>query len=391
MNHHDTHLSAERMQAFLDGELGPARLGDVEEHLAACARCAAELEGWRVLYEDLSGLADHVPATGFSERVLAGLPAVAEGHVSAEELQDHLEGLLSPASAAAVEVHLSECARCADEASAWAGVVAALDGTSRFGPRTGFADTVMAAVELPVRTPLAARVAARLRAALPGRATAHVDASRLQDLLDGSLTTRQVARIRTHLGDCAVCAGEARAWKGVMARLDELERFAPGRELAGPVLAAVAATNRAPAVPNPLLAAARSTARATARRVLPKTKEAWAALSGVAVTPAVVGGLVLYVIFSHPAVTVGSLASFAWWQLTDLAGSAWSLVSTATLESGRLLDIYALLDTLAAAPLAVAGGVVLYTLASAAALRVLYKHLNVYRPAGGRYARFTTS
>ena len=58
MSHRPTHehLSAERMQAFLDGELPARDAASVEEHLAACARCSAEVDGWRVLFEDLGQL-----------------------------------------------------------------------------------------------------------------------------------------------------------------------------------------------------------------------------------------------------------------------------------------------------------------------------------------------
>ena len=51
----NSHLSAETMQAFLEGELSRRETSATEEHLASCPRCSAELDGWRVLFEDLGG------------------------------------------------------------------------------------------------------------------------------------------------------------------------------------------------------------------------------------------------------------------------------------------------------------------------------------------------
>ena len=70
-DHTISHLSAQTLQAFLDGDLSRRDASAAEAHLAACARCAAELDGWRVLYEDLGGLSSHRPHAGFHDRVMA--------------------------------------------------------------------------------------------------------------------------------------------------------------------------------------------------------------------------------------------------------------------------------------------------------------------------------
>ena len=58
---YDQHLSAERLQAFLEGDLPNKEQSRVEEHVAECIRCSEALATWRVLFEDLAGLPSHGP------------------------------------------------------------------------------------------------------------------------------------------------------------------------------------------------------------------------------------------------------------------------------------------------------------------------------------------
>ena len=83
-----------------------------------------------------------------------------------------------------------------------------------------------------------------------------------------------------------------------------------------------------------------SRALAAARPLAPQTRQAWAALSGVAVTPAVSVGLVFYAVFSHPTLTIGSLASFVGWQISDLAAYVFGGVSTVALQSTEVFATY---------------------------------------------------
>ena len=92
------HLSAERLQAFLDGDLPAGDVARVEEHLAACVRCSEELASWSVLFEDLDGLPSLAPPAGFAERVIAGIQPAAPTvtvphHVPDELLQEYLDGV----------------------------------------------------------------------------------------------------------------------------------------------------------------------------------------------------------------------------------------------------------------------------------------------------------
>jgi len=304
MNEHiDNHVGADRMQAFLEGDLPTGERSRIEEHLVACARCSAELDAWRVLFTDLSALA-------------------------------------TPA------------------------------------PRAGFADRVMAGVQVPVGLPLAARVRARIAALSPRAMPAHVDADLLQDFADGVLPARRVARIRTHVDTCSTCAHELASWRGVLGALDRLERFAPREGFAARVMAALRAPAPVPVTARPAAwTTAWDRALVVARRFVPRTRRAWAALSGLAVTPAAIFGLVIWAVFSHPTLTPQALASFALWQLTDLFAFGWNAVVAGGLEALSLLGAGSLLDLLVGSPLVVAGGALAYSAAAAVALRVLYKNL----------------
>ncbi len=71
--HHPEHLSAERIQALLDGELTVDERAGLEEHLHSCSRCAGELDGWRALFRGIGDLPVLVPGRDFSDRVMSGI------------------------------------------------------------------------------------------------------------------------------------------------------------------------------------------------------------------------------------------------------------------------------------------------------------------------------
>lgn len=311
----DEHLSAERLQAFLEGSLASGEHAQTGTHIAQCARCSAELDGWRVLFEDLTDL-----------------PSMR--------------------------------------------------------PLEGFVDRVMSEVLIPEQLPLVARVRARLRSLLPASGTDHVGPDRIQDLLDGILPGLQVARVKRHLAACAPCQAELQGWSAVLRQLDALERLAPGGHFAEAVMAGLHAPI---AVRVPAASAYPSRALAWVRTFVPQTRRAWAALSGIAVTPAVTFALVAYAVFSHPTLTPGALASFAWWQLADLAALGWTAVSGVALESTQVFGLGALWQTATAAPVVLGAGVLLYTVFSALALRVLYRNLITTRPVDTRYAQLSAS
>lgn len=390
-DHSKSHLSAETMQAFLEGELSRRETTSTEEHLASCPRCAAELDGWRVLFEDLGDLSSHRPHEGFYDRVMARVEVpdsvslgarvlgrieefTASAHVAPDVMQDFIEGSLAARRAERVEAHLAACADCSSEADAWLGVMRRLDELPSFAPGDGFSERVLAGITVPETPSLAARLREGI-ARLAGRTPEHVPTGLLQDLVDGALPARAVARIEAHVADCIVCTNEVAAWRSVSAQLDGLERFAPSKHFRDRVMDALAAAESQTAVaPRP----AWSRGVAAAWRLVPQTREALAAMSGVAVTPVVIVGLMAYAVFSHPALTVGSLLSFAWWQVSDLASGALATLSSAVPQNSDASGVSSLFEMLAAAPILVAGGVILYTMASAFAVRVLWKNLHAH-------------
>lgn len=411
-----THLSAEQLQAFLDGELPRTARSRAEEHLAVCDRCAGELETWRAVFADLAELPGHRPHEGFVQRVMskvqvpeprplgvrlrdglaAAFSAHEDSHVAGEVLQDFLEGSLAARRAERIEAHLARCSSCTSEADAWLGIMRRLDGLHRFEPGTGFSERVLShvQVEVPQRVSLAARIRSAvdvlLGTTVSGRqGPEHVPAGVLQDFVDNHLPQAAVARVQAHVDACGRCASELRSWQGVAARLHGLDRLAPAQDFADRVMVGLRA---APvAAPAPAWTRLAHAARSRMRRLVPETRQAVAALSGAAVTPMVVMGLAVWAVWSHPAVTAGSLASFAWWQLSDLVAGALATGATLATQSAEVFGVLSLLESLASAPALVAGGALTYTMICALALRVLYKNLIAQRSRGGRHTHVSTA
>jgi anti-sigma factor RsiW len=383
---HNDHVSAERLQAFLDGELPERDVSSVEEHLADCARCASELDGWRVLFDDLgtiTGPDSFTPSLGFADRVMAdvALPGVGD-HVSTEVLHDFLDGVLAARRALPVETHIRACTTCTSEADAWLALSRRLEELGSFAPSSGFAERVMSAVEIRESTTALARLRGRIAALLGTSTPTHVPTGILQDFVDGVLPARAVARVEGHLGGCDRCTNELQSWQAVAARLETLERYAPAPGFDERVIVALRARRAARTVAAPAWARA----VAVASRFVPHTRQAWAALTGVAFTPAVIMGLVAWAVFSHPTITLGSLVSFAWWQLAEVGSTALTAISALLVQGVDSFGARSLFDMVASAPLLVAGGVLVYSVFCALALRVLYRNLLTDRSRRDRFA-----
>ena len=305
---------------------------------------------------------------------------VVHHHLSAETLQALLEGDLPQRERARAEEHLASCARCAAEMEAWSTLFRELDGLPGLVPAPGFAERVMDQVApLPL--------AARMREWWGARATAsHPDGERLQEWLDGRLAARSAARVEAHLAGCAACAGEAAAWSGTFAALHRVERFAPAEGFAERVMAQV----RVPA-PAPARVPEWRRALTWARGFVPQTRRAWAAVSGVALTPAVTLGLVLWTVLSHPALTPGALASFTWWKASELSAAAWSALASRALESDGLFQVHAFIGSLAVSPAAVAAAALALCAGTVVSSWVLYRNLVVAHPLDGRVAHASLS
>ena len=186
------HLSDERIQEWLDGQLSQRETADVQTHLDGCARCRAEAEVWKSVMTDLSSLSALAPAEGFGGQVLAGLGQETESapwavraqawlrqrfgtvtdpasaHPDPARLQELLEGSLQGRRSTRLQRHMAACESCSREARAWSALFTGLDALTRLAPSAGFAHAVMARVRLPepapVRIALVRRALARVRA-----------------------------------------------------------------------------------------------------------------------------------------------------------------------------------------------------------------------------------
>lgn len=313
--HVDEHLSAEALQAFLEGELPQGEIARVEEHLGACPRCSAELDAWRLLFDGLHELPEMAPGTGFADRVMDG-------------------------------------------------------------------------VDVPEVRPLAARIRDRLAALAGGGATSHPAGERLQDFVEGVLPARHAARVRSHLEGCAACASEAESWRTVLNRLDGLQRLEPAPGFTQRVMEGVRMPAAAPAAQK---APEWRRALAAFGRLVPHTRKAWAAVSGVALTPAVTLGLVLWSVFTHPTLTPSALLSFASWKASAFASVAWQAVASRVMESAGAFQIFSFVESLALSPAVLVGAFVVLSVGTVAAAWVLYRNLVTTDAVDGHYARVSLS
>ena len=178
--HQKQHLTAERIQAFLDDSLSQDERDEVEGHSAFCGRCQAELEAWQLLYSELGGLAELSPASDFRNRVLDGLDEVvpaapnekrgfawlrrravrAAEHVAPDRLQDYVEGLLPARQVASVATHLEGCGVCRTEETQWRNLIRGIEQLPAMAPSHAFAGRVMGQIQLGrLVRPVAARTA----------------------------------------------------------------------------------------------------------------------------------------------------------------------------------------------------------------------------------------
>ncbi|MEJ2540833.1 MAG: zf-HC2 domain-containing protein [Gemmatimonadota bacterium] len=161
MSERHRHLSAERMQALLDGEFPAREASALRSEIAACARCSAEFEAWETLFDDLGELPAFEPSVHFGDRVMDQLsiparrPALAgllvkdaPGHATPEQMLEHLDGRLAARTSVRLEEHLEACAACRGEMEGYHSLLSRLDGLQEFAPSPGFGEAVMASVRI---------------------------------------------------------------------------------------------------------------------------------------------------------------------------------------------------------------------------------------------------
>jgi anti-sigma factor RsiW len=338
------HPPGARLEAYAAGELEAAQREAMELHLAGCARCRSEAEGWALLFGELEALPERGPDTDFSARVMA-------------EIQD----LTVP-----------------DPASRPVPVVPQVSGIrSLVGRASDRAGDLLWGAARALRRPG--------RSAGPADSgVRHLTPSGIQDYLEGRLAARTEVRVREHLAHCPDCTGGIESWSLVLARLDALPRLAPAADFADRVMAqvqveAVAAVAARTTRAAPQGASLGTRMAAAARRLLPSTRRGWILAGGVAAAPTV--GLVALVaaVVGNPMVGAGDLLTFLGWRATDLLGSlatAALAFFTETRLAGALWQ--ALLGLAQASPLALAALFLGAMACLASASVVVYR--NLYRP-----------
>jgi Putative zinc-finger len=317
-----THLTAERIQGFLDGLLPAREVADVQQHVTSCSRCRSDLEAWQMLFSELGDLEQLEPAESLRQAILAGLESAAERQLDA--LLDAIERFSpSPTFAARVMAEWRSRASTASTRVADVEVEALLSGLGHYQPEPAFA----------------ARVMEDWRSEKAGQAALEIE-------IDG---------VFAGLGQFQPSPAFSQL---VMAKVD-----------VGGLVRQAASTQ-----PVPLAALVRR-AGAFAGRMVPRTKHAWAVISGVAVTPASVVALLAYAIFSNPLATPANLAQFAWWRVASAGSMLGGSVQGFFLDSTLAIQGYSAFEYVASSPLVAAGGALSFALLTCGALWVLYKNL----------------
>jgi anti-sigma factor RsiW len=162
-----THLTAERIQAFLDDSLSLDERDKVQAHSVFCRSCQAELEAWNLLYSELDRLPELSPGPNFSDHVLASLDisasvtakdralgwlrrraGQASKHLDPERIQDYVEALLPAGRMARISAHLDGCGICRREEGQWRSLILGIRELPLMAPSSGFNGRVMARIQL---------------------------------------------------------------------------------------------------------------------------------------------------------------------------------------------------------------------------------------------------
>lgn len=333
MNTSNPHLSSKALQAYLEGELAEEQTHRVQAHLAGCARCASELDAWRLVFSGLEEIPSLSPSESFQEEVMARVPtrkpflsrisdriravvagglAGAQTHLEPDRIQELLDGALGWGDRRRVERHLSACGRCRTEVRQWTRLVTTLEALPRLEPSEGFAARTMAAFQ-------AARAVAPAEA--PSAATS-----------------------------------KPAFWARCLAA------FEVGLDRAGRAVR-------------------------TAQGLLPDTPRGWAWLATAASLPAVGVLAMLGAVVAHPLLTLEGLALFLRWQIADGFTVAGGWMAQRVMDSPALLQLWEAAGVLLAAPgLAVTLLLALWA-ATLVSAWILYRNVIAPSTLGGQHAQ----
>lgn len=333
--------------------------------------------------------------------------STSNSHLSSETLQAHLKSELAEEQTHRVEAHLAECARCTSELDAWRLVFSRLKEIPNLSPSESFQEGVMARV--PTRKPFLSRISDWIRATVgggPAGADTHLEPSRIQDLLDGTLGWGNRRRVERHLSACGRCGTEVRRWSRLVATLETLPRLEPSEGFAARTMAAFQ-TVRTTTPAKPFTPAATVTAlwdrcwaafqveidRAekaavhAAQGLLPDTPRGWAWLAAAASLPAV-GILVMAgAVVAHPLLTLEGLALFLRRQIADGFTVAGGWVADRAADGPALLQLREAAGILFAAPGLALTLLLAFWVATLISAWILYRNLIAPSTPGGQHAR----
>lgn len=303
-------------------------------------------------------------------------------HLTSEQIQEFLDRGLTPREEAMVQAHLSVCPHCQEELDGWGLLFSDLGSLEELVPGPDFSEGVIS--QLPEKQSLPSRVRGWFGAAgASGSSEVHLPADRIQEYLEGGLSDRGASEVREHLAACGPCAGEARGWEYLFGALAALGHLAPAPGFAERVMARVRIPSLAPA----LRATAGSRILSWARGLLPQTRRGWAVAGGVASAPTITVAALLYLVFSHPLLTVGTFTTYLSWKASAVLVTVFSTVAGAAVDSVTLFRAYTVLGSLTEYPFLVGFGGLAFSLASAVALWVLYRNLVTTQAPERGYAR----
>jgi anti-sigma factor RsiW len=303
-------------------------------------------------------------------------------HLTSEQIQEFLDQRLSPGEEAQVREHLSACPACQEEVEGWSLLFSDLGNLGDLEPGPTFAGRVLQ--EVPAGEVVPGLMGEWMRARRKRRIEeAHIPAGSFQDYLEKLIPPQPAARLEAHLRVCPTCFDELERWEALMASCRTLERFGPSPGFAQRVMAQV----RVP-TPEPLGRRQTIPGRAVAwvREFLPQTRRGWAVAGGMASTPTITLGALVFLVFSHPLLTVGTFASYLYWKASDLLAGLWSVVADAALQSVALSYISSVLEVLAQSPVLLGLGGLVFSILGMGALWILYRNLLV-SPSDDQYAR----
>ncbi len=297
-------------------------------------------------------------------------------HLSSELLQAMAEGELDAARMEAAQAHLAGCGRCRGELEGWQLLFSELEELPDLGPTPGFAERVLAEVE--VRPPLSQRMGDRIRALVPGRKVGagvrHLSTDGIHDYLDRRLAARVRIRVDAHLAECPGCRDEVEAWAPVFQGLGALPRLSPAPGFADAVMTRVpvAAIARAYQTPEESWT---SRLAGVASRAVPRSRKGWAVAGGLVAAPAaaMVAGVVAVLV--HPLLSFGGLLTFARWQMAGAVGAGWSRALEFLGSSPVMLQAWEVVGALLQAPAAAAFGLAALWASVLASAWVLYRHV----------------